>query len=96
MHHQEAEIFDVRLVQAFHFFLFFNHRAKRGGSFFEGSSGIRVEKRLQGVRLDSSVLRHEVVLNVDRFGRNLARMIFGPSRRFCYFAVTVGHQGAEI
>ena len=48
------------------------------------------------VAVDASVFRHEVVLNVDRFGQNLARMIFGPSRRFCYFAVTVGHQGAEI
>ena len=60
---------------------FFNHRAKQGGSLFQGGSGGEKDREATpqiavGYPSVRRVLFPKVALNVDGFGRNLAEMIF--------------------
>ena len=67
-----------------------------GGAQPPSSRGREATPILQGARLRSLVFSQKVALNIARFERNFAGMIFehGPTVPRCWFAIR--HQGAKL
>ena len=60
------------------------------------SQGRKATPHCWRARLRSLVFELKVALNVDRFRRNLAEMIFGTSPRDCQADFVICHQGAKL